>query len=68
MADATAAPLPPTGQNNSDELIRSLAVVAGFAFFFLNLRIFCKTRYAKGFGVDDGVLAAAFVSSPVPRI
>jgi hypothetical protein len=68
MADATAVPPPPTGENSAGELIRSLGVVAGFALFFMTLRFFCKARYAKGFGIDDGVLAMAFVSSPVLQI
>lgn len=64
MADAAspAALPPPSGENNGEDLIKSLSVVAGFAFFFMNLRFFCKLRYAKGFGVDDGVVAVAFVS------
>ncbi|KAM7221722.1 hypothetical protein V8F06_002930 [Rhypophila decipiens] len=44
---------PISGENNKDELINSLAVVASFATAMMALRYFCKIRYAKGFGIDD---------------
>ena len=52
---------PIIGTNNKDELINSLAVVAGFATVMMALRYFCKIRYAKGFGVDDGFLLLSWV-------
>ncbi|KAK3693205.1 hypothetical protein B0T22DRAFT_361933, partial [Podospora appendiculata] len=30
------------------------------ALFFIIMRFFCKMRYAKGFGIDDGILALGF--------
>jgi len=64
MADSpAAAPLPPSGENNGNELIRDLVAVAGLSFVFMILRFFCKLRYGKGFKVDDGLIAFAWVST-----
>lgn len=53
---------PISGENNKDELITSLAVVASFATVIMGLRYFCKIRYAKGFGTDDCLLLTSWVS------
>ncbi|KAB5518095.1 hypothetical protein GE09DRAFT_1066318 [Coniochaeta sp. 2T2.1] len=64
MADGGPPPplpqLPPTGENNANELIRDTSAVAALAFVCLILRFFCKLRYTKGIGVDDGLVAFAF--------
>jgi len=70
MADSplsAAAPPPPTGENNANELIRSTAAVAGLAFVCMILRFFCKLRYSKGIGIDDGLVAFAWVGTPPAR-
>ncbi|KAK3314157.1 hypothetical protein B0H66DRAFT_461006, partial [Apodospora peruviana] len=47
-------------ENNSGELITSLTVVGSLSFVIMVLRFFCKGRYAKQFGIDDGLLGLAW--------
>ncbi|KAL1890726.1 hypothetical protein Sste5346_008051 [Sporothrix stenoceras] len=48
-------------ETDAPRIVVSLSIMTGVAFVFMVLRFFCKVRYHKKFGVDDHMLAAAWV-------
>lgn len=51
----------PSVETDAPRIVVSLSIMTGVAFVFMVLRFFCKVRYHKKFGVDDHMLAAAWV-------
>jgi hypothetical protein len=70
MADEISGVPITTHESNAAELVRSLIVVTALSVVFMSLRFYCKTRYSKNFGIDDGLLAFSWVSiyghTPLP--
>ncbi|CAK7230268.1 hypothetical protein SBRCBS47491_007529 [Sporothrix bragantina] len=48
-------------ESNAPRIVVSLSIMTGVAFVFMILRFFCKVRFHKKFGIDDHMLAAAWV-------
>lgn len=57
MATMSAAAI----ETNAPRIVISSSIMTGVAFLFMSLRFFCKARYQKRIGLDDYMLAGAWV-------